>query len=79
MNEFNLPKQFKWEQLSTKLDGVSFIQATSQAETLAYLAQTPPRPGIILLGDSMGTGTEGYISAAKVSDPALPIQWDKFY
>jgi hypothetical protein len=61
-NEFNLPKIYKWEELSTKIDSVRYVQASTEAETLDYLAQTAPKPGIMLLGVGAANALEVYVS-----------------
>lgn len=73
MNEFNLPKEYKWEQLHTKIDGVKYIQALTEAETTSYTAQVPPVPGIMLLGVGALNALEVYVSQY---DPATSaIVW----
>lgn len=75
MNEFNLQKKYKWEELSTKIDGVKYIQAFTEAETISYTAQTPPLPGIMLLGVGAANALEVYVSQY---DPATEaIVWSQ--
>ncbi len=75
MNEFNLQKKYKWEELSTKIDGVKYIQAFTEAETTSYTAQTPPLPGIMLLGVGAANALEVYVSQY---DPATEaIVWSQ--
>lgn len=75
-NEYSFKKNFKWQELGQKLNGVVFIQAESVEETLAYLAQTPPQPGIMLFGDSTGSADQIWVSSLKVSDlPNIQMQW----
>lgn len=75
MNEFNLQKKYKWEELSTKIDSVKYIQAFTEAETISYTAQTPPLPGIMILGVGAANALEIYISQY---DPATDaIVWSQ--
>ena len=71
MNEFNLPKEYKWEQLHTKIDGVKYIQAMTEAETTSYLAQTPPVPGIMLLGFGAANVLEIHVSQYDIATPGI--------
>jgi hypothetical protein len=71
--EFNLPKEYKWEQLHTKIDSVKFIQALTEAETTSYTDQVPPVPGIMILGVGAANALEVYVSQY---DPATSaIVW----
>ena len=71
--EFNMPKEYKWQELSTKLDSVKYIQALTEAETTSYTGQVPPIPGIMLLGVGALNALEVYVSQY---DPATSaIVW----
>jgi hypothetical protein len=71
MNEFNLPKEYKWEQLHTKIDGVKYIQAETAAQTTSYLAQVPPVPGIMLLGFGALNVLEIHVSQYDITSAAI--------
>ena len=71
--EFKMPKEYKWQELSTKLDNIKFIQAFTEAETTSFTAQTPPKSGIAILGVGAADALEVYISQY---DPATSgIVW----
>jgi len=76
MNEFNLPKEYKWEQLHTKIDTTTYIQALNDADTLNYLGQTAPKPGIFLFGQNAGV-VEVYVSTYDASVPG--ITWTQLF
>lgn len=71
MNEFNLPKEYTWQQLHTKIDSVKFIQAESEAQTTSYLNQTPPTPGIMLLGFGPLNALEVHISQYDITTSGI--------
>jgi len=71
MNEFNLPKEYKWQELHTKLDNVKYIQADSQTQTTNYLAQTPLVPGIMLFGFGAVNAVEVHVSTYDLTSSSI--------
>lgn len=76
MNEFNLPKEYKWEQAHTKIDTTTYVQALTDAETLSYLGQVPPKPGIFLFGQNTGV-VEVHVSTYDSATSA--IVWTQLF